>query len=222
MGANGQVDLTPELALVPLGTPPTGVAAQRVRLYDSTGTDLAWPAYLGQDLMVNGVPVTLAVDQSPLRVTGITRHASANPILTVAATYVSGDYVGQSGSAMVFPGIFRAGGPGTGILQSAVLIDKATQSIATELWLFSQNVTVPADSAAWTVTDADVQNLLGVVAFSTYYASAANSVSPVGAIGLPVWAAAPGDTSLYGALVTRGAPTYASLDVTVVLNILAD
>ncbi len=143
-------------------------------------------------------------------------------MLSVAANYASGDYVGQSNSPMVFPGSFRLGGPSTGILQSAILIDKAAQSVAAELWLFSQNVSAPLDSAAWTITDGEVQSLLGVIPFSTYYASAANSVSPVSAIGLPVYASTPGDSSLIGVIVTRGAPTYASLDLTVVLAILSD
>lgn len=217
-------DLSETATLMPIGTQPNGVTAKRVALVDvSTGTTpAATPFDLGQDLMANSLPVAIASNQTPLPVSGRVLRPSANPTLTVHASYVSGDYVGPSNAMWIFLNAFRNGGPQTGVLNSVVLIDKAAQSVAGELWLFSQNVTVPADSAAWDVSDADAQNLLGVIPFTTYYASASNSVCPVSGIGLPVWNNAAGDTALYGAFVTRGSPTYASGDLTVVLGILGD
>lgn len=66
MGANGQVDLDESLALVALGSPPTGVAAKRVRLYDSTGADLPWPSSLGQQTANESLSVVVGAGQPPI------------------------------------------------------------------------------------------------------------------------------------------------------------
>jgi hypothetical protein len=100
-------------------------------------------------------------------------------------------------------------------------VDYALQNMSIELWLFTVAVTPPADNAAWTITDAHCLTCIGVIPFSTYYASALNSVSPAPNVGIAFNCAA-ADTALYGALVTRGAGTWASLDVTVSLVILQD
>lgn len=152
---------------------------------------------------------------------------TVTPVLTVHATYVAGDYVGTSGAAMEFencaPGISTSGGGGGGLVVGARLIDAAVQSIAAELWIFDSAVTPPADSAAWTISDDDAKKLICVIPFSTYYASALNSISegnPSG--GAARFQCASDSTSLYGCLVTRGAPTYASGDLTVRLTVLPD
>jgi hypothetical protein len=137
---------------------------------------------------------------------------SANPVLTVAASYVTGDYVGTSGVAMVFSGCANTPGGGGWVI-GAKLLDKASQSVQTELWLFTTAVTPPADSAAWTISDADLQFLVAVIPFnaSDYFASAVNSTCD----GMPL-------NGLYGCLVTRGSPTYASLDLTVIPSLMMD
>jgi len=151
---------------------------------------------------------------------GYTSEIDVTPTLTVHATYVTGDYVGTSGTAMVFAGSSRLNG-GTGTVLSAVLIDYAVQSVACELWLFDTAVTPPADSAAWSITDADCARCVGVIPFSTYYASAANSVSFSQGVGIGFKTLA-ASTSIYGCLVTRGSPAYASGDLTVRLTIYQD
>ena len=145
---------------------------------------------------------------------------SANPVLTVAGAYGANDYVGTSAAAMAFANAVRVAG-GTGVIHSAVLIDAALQSLPLELWLFDTNITPPNDNAAWTLTDAHAATCIGVIPFSTYYASALNSVSVQSGLGIGFKAAA-GATGIWGVLVTRGAPTYASLDLTVKLGILMD
>jgi len=186
----------------------------------------------GQALMAASFPVVIASDQSAVAVTpgatevhlgqvggeGIT--VSVNPVLTVAGAYVSGDFVGTSATALIFANAARVAG-GSGVIKSAVLIDAALQSAACELWLFDTAVAPPADNAAWTISDAHAATCIGVIPFSTYYASALNSVSngivPNGGIGFSAVA-----TTIWGAIVTRGAPTYASLDLTVRLAIMTD
>ena len=149
---------------------------------------------------------------------GIT--VTVNPVLTVAGAYIAGDFVGTSATALIFANAARVAG-GSGVIKSAMLIDAALQSIACELWLFDTNVAPPADNAAWTISDAHAATCIGVIPFSTYYASALNSVSngivPNGGIGFSAVA-----TTIWGALVTRGAPTYATLNLTVRLNIMQD
>lgn len=145
-------------------------------------------------------------------------HPSQNPTLTVGATYATGDYVGTSGTPWTWTACRTAGG--TGMLQSVTVVDKTAGTVAGEVWFFDRSVTVPADSAAWTITDADAQFLLGVVTTGTYVASAANSVSSKTAVGMPIWCNS--GTSIFGAFVTRGAPTYTSGDLTIILGIVAD
>lgn len=145
---------------------------------------------------------------------------TVTPTLTVHASYAANDFVGTSATAMVFDGAARVAN-GSGVIQSAELIDGALQSVAAELWLFDSAITPPNDSAAWTMSDADAKKLIGIIPFSTYYASALNSASPVNNIGL-AFKAIGSDTKIYGCLVTRGAPAYADGDLTVRLTILQD
>ncbi len=147
------------------------------------------------------------------------QRALVTPTLSVAASYAANDYVGTSGVAMVFPALARAPG-GTGVLGKLVVIDKAAQSIAGELWLFDATVTPPLDSAAWTVTDADVLRCVDVIPVSVWYASAANSVG-VAYSGRP-FKCNDGDQALYGCFVTRGAPSYANGDLTFMLTVVQD
>ena len=142
------------------------------------------------------------------------------PVLTVAAAYISGDYVGTSGDAMTFASCARVNA-GLGIITGAVLIDYAAQSVSGELWLFDTEPTPPADSAAWSLSDAHCARCIGVIPFSTYYASALNSVSPQPNLSIPFKCIAE-STALYGCFVTRGTPAYASGDLTFRLYIAQD
>jgi hypothetical protein len=156
------------------------------------------------------------------QVGGHTKTISVTPTLTVHSGYVSGDFVGTTSGIMTFANAARVN-LGGGMVIAATLQDSALQSKAMELWLFSSSsVTPPADSAAWTISDEDSRRCIGVIPFSTYYASALNSVS-VGTMpngGIPFVAV--GGSAIYGCLVTRDAPTYADGDLTVRIVILQD
>ena len=143
---------------------------------------------------------------------------AANPVLTSAGAYVSGDYIGTDASPMTFTNAVRVSG-GSGVIESAVLIDKAVQSANIELWLFDTAPTPPADNAAWTISDANALTCIGVIAFQTYYASALNSISIAKGLGITFNAVA---RDIYGCFVTRGTPTLASLDLYARLQILGD
>jgi hypothetical protein len=130
--------------------------------------------------------------------------------LQITGSYSSGDYIGASGTAMVFSGAARVNN-GTGVICGAVLIDKALQSVAGELWLFDTAPTPPNDNAAWTLSDAQMARCIGIIPFSTYYASALNSVSPVGNLTM-AFQTLTASKNIYGCFVTRGAPVYSSAD----------
>lgn len=137
------------------------------------------------------------------------------PTLSTAASYVSGDFVGTDATAIDFSDLLR--GTGACSIVTAVLVDYATQSKAMELWLFDDSITPPNDSAAWAISDADALKCVGVIPFSTYYASGNNSVAN-GVIPNGRIAVKGGANTLVGALVVRDTPTYASGDVSVVLT----
>lgn len=151
---------------------------------------------------------------------GHTACIDVTPTLTVAAAYVANDYIGTSGTAMTFTNAARVNN-GTGVIIGAVLVDYALQSVAGELWLFDTIPTPPADSAAWSIADTDALRCIGVIPFSTYYASALNSVSPSGPLAI-AFQTLPASRNLYGCFVTRGAPAYASGDLTFRLRVLQD
>jgi len=154
----------------------------------------------------------------PLNVGGVQDTISNTPTLSVPGAYAAGDYVGTSAVAMILSGMARSNN-GSGIILSARLIDKAAQSAPAELWIFDSAITPPTDNAAWSISDADAAKLVGVIPFSSYYASALNSVSVANNIG-QAFKTIGNDTKLYACLVTRGTPTYADGDVIIELEVL--
>ncbi len=148
-----------------------------------------------------------------------------NIAMTSAGAYHANDYVGVDHIPFTIASA-AAVNAGTGTILGATLVDYAAQSISAELWVFDTLPgpgNIPHDNAAWTLADAEIARCVGVITFTTYYASALNSISngtvPSGGLGFKCLT---GSTSLYGAIVTRGAPTYASLDLWVKLFILQD
>jgi hypothetical protein len=140
----------------------------------------------------------------------------------VAGTYSARDYIGASGVGMVFENCAKQPGE-CGYLHSALLIDAAKQSVPLELWVFDSPITPPADNAAWTVSDADLKNLVGVIPFATYYASALNSASDEQPLSGPKRYTTKVAANLYGYLVNgSGTPTFASGDITIRLTTVAD
>jgi len=137
---------------------------------------------------------------------------AATPTLDTAA-YASGDSLHTA--VIEFTGAVV--GPGfSGFVESMTIVDRAVQSQPLELWLFSATVTPAAANAAHSISDADAATCIGVISSGPYYASALNSVSVAKGVNLPIKSAA---TSLFGILVTRGAPTYAAGSLTVSLLI---
>lgn len=165
--------------------------------------------------------VTLLPTEAHLgQVGGHSAVVEKTPVLTVHATYVANDYVGTSGAPMTFANCARING-GTGVISRAMLIDSEAQQVAGELWLFDSTVTPPADSASWSISDADAKKCIGVIPINTFYASALNTVG-IGDNFPIVFKCAANSKDLFGCFVTRGAPAYVDGGLTIKLRILQD
>jgi hypothetical protein len=177
---------------------------------------------VGQAAMAASMPVTMASDQSDLVVVphNLADEIIVTPTLTIAATYVSGDYVGTSTTPMTFSNCARVNG-GTGTIAGVALVDSNVASVAGELWLFDAPITTPNDSAAWAISGADALKCIGVIPFSTYYSGGNASVTFAEKQGI-VFKTESDSRSLYGAFVTRGAPTYATGSLTFKLRVWQD
>lgn len=147
-----------------------------------------------------------------------TQIAVASTGLTIATTaYTAGD---QLGGEMTFAGAVAVSG-GTGVIQSAVLLDKANILGAADLFLFDSASTPAGDNLANAWSDANMLKCQGIINFPTPTASANNRVAVVPYVGIGI---KPAVTSLFGVLVTRAGHTFfgAVGDLNVILHILQD
>lgn len=137
--------------------------------------------------------------------------------LTIATTaYVAND---QLGTILTFANAVRQVGA-TGVIQSATLLDQAAIVGAVDLYLFDRSVTLAADNAAATFSDADMLFCLGIISFAAPQGGTGNSIATV-VSGLGIM---PSGTSLFGALVTRAGHTFfgAVTNLAVSLHVLQD
>lgn len=138
-------------------------------------------------------------------------HKQVSPDTMTADTniYASGDLIG--GKLTFTNALLRSGGTGT--LKTLVLVDQAKQAAAVDLILFNADPdgTTFTDNVALDIADADMAKIVGAVSIpaANYFAFSDNNVAVVKDIGLVVKAAS-GSSTLYGALVSRGTPTYAA------------
>lgn len=159
----------------------------------------------------------LAVAQTSV---GATKFVSATPTVDTNA-YATGELIGGK---LTFAGAVR-GNVGTGYVIGVTIKDLSAQASDLDLVLFSSDPTATTftDQAAFDIADADVSKVLGVINFgsSARFAFADNGVKHVGSIVIPIRAAS--SSTIYGALVSRGTPTFAAAtDVTVTLAVAQD
>ena len=144
--------------------------------------------------------------------------SSATQVVTASSAYSSGNCVG---GLITFTN--AANNWGSGYIESIVVRDKAGQSSNYELWLFDANpaATTVTDKSAIAVNTADLAKCIGVVAMSAVKLGASSTMAVSTATGVFLsFSAGLGNTSLYGILVTRSTPTYASTaDVTVAITV---
>lgn len=200
-GARSSTATGPGLYLVPL----PGAALFRCNMTWTSGTSITATG-LGTSF-----PVIL-----PTPAEGIT--IALTPTVTAGA-YTAGEAVG---GLLTFANAARTSGAG-GLIKSLVLIDDAGQDAELELWLFDRTFTAIADNAAWTPSEADLENLIAVIS-TVDSAQGWLAAGTPSAIDIEISKRYDlAGTSLFGQLVTRGTPTLAATDdVTVKLGLLQD
>lgn len=133
------------------------------------------------------------------------------PGIGTGAAYAADDAFGRAFSVTV---------PRSGIIQAATFLDRDDEGIETDLVLFNKPFTDTADNAAFTVSDADMENCIGTITFATFKNFALNQMSTAGAMGLAYIAP---ERKLWIQAVTRGAPNIAAgAEPMISLVIIAD
>jgi len=133
---------------------------------------------------------------------------TAQPVNGTAA-YSAGDLVGTK---MAFSGAARHSFGGAGLVKSVLVSDLAKQNAqALELVLFDADPsgTTFTDGDALDVADGDLPKIVGVVPLGTADAVGYNDSAVYSVRNVNV-AYSIASRTLYGALVARGTPTYAS------------
>jgi hypothetical protein len=167
---------------------------QKIKLY-SAGADVAVPY---GDTDTGGS--TRALHTEPRRYLVRTQTNSAG-LTTSTTAYSAGD---QLGTILTVAGQARATGR-TGLIHGAVLIDRAKIIGAVNLYIYRATVTLAADNAAFDVSDADQDSLVGVIALGTPRVLGSNGVTTAYNLGMPYDCAA---TSLFIALETVSGHTF--------------
>lgn len=155
----------------------------------------------------------------------IETYSQDSPTIT-AGVYASGQLIGGK---LTFLGVFD-GQVNTAEVRQVIVYDKAKQGVSLDLILFSSDpsATTFTDNATFAVGAADLTKISTVIPISTHSAFSTNGVSYAVNISQPIFSTVDATTqsgrrTIYGALVSRGAPTYASTsDLTVRINIIQD
>lgn len=123
--------------------------------------------------------------------------------------YTAGDVINESasvGTTWNFANVVKASNK-SGIIKQVTLAHSSYEATlpVLELWLFHTDPTADNDNAAFTPTDAELGDLVGVVPLVTPYQGSTNAVF----ISQPdlQFTCASADSDLYGVLVVRNAYT---------------
>lgn len=137
------------------------------------------------------------------------RQSEARPTCDTAI-YAAGDVIGTK---MEFRGLI-VGDHGAAKLQYAQLVERSAQEVQIDLVLFNQDISTGStitDNDAIALSDADANNIMGVVTFASYVSfSTGQSLSNRSALHMPIHVR--GDEIVYGVLVSRATPTFESTD----------
>lgn len=131
------------------------------------------------------------------------------------APYAANDAFANSTSAPTTGGFTLTGAcaasGGFGTIQSANVSASAGTLYQGEIWVFDQAVTATNDNSPLSVSDSDIQNLIGVIPFATTDVNAANTISYV--TGLNVGYTCVGTANLRFLVKINTAITPASAEV---------
>lgn len=143
------------------------------------------------------------------------RIIQATPTVSITPAYASNDVVG---SLLTFNAAcnFRTN---KGEILGVKIFDKAAQAANMDLVLFSTTPTGTfTDNGAFTPADATLPNIVAVIPITNHSSFADNSVSYASNILVPASCNSSGQ--LFGYLVSRATPTYATTsDVTVQIEL---
>lgn len=151
---------------------------------------------------------------------GQTLTAQATPTIDTTI-YAAGQVIGGK---LTLPSLLGTGALG-GIFQSFTVTDKAKQTAAMTLVLFSADPssTTFTNHTALTVNAADVAKIIGQVSLlATDYQSVANlSIGSKPGIGMSF--SVPSGTTLYACLIANGTPTYGTAsDLLLSVSVISD
>lgn len=144
---------------------------------------------IGGVVVSNTNPVPVSIQESTT--------ASSSAVQTISSSvtrpsdtnaYAANDALSSSTSAPTvgggtLTGMARASG-GPGKILDAVFSMSAGSALQGELWIFDQAVTAINDNAAFSVSDSDILNLVGIIPFNCVDTTAANAASYVTNIGI--------------------------------------
>lgn len=140
------------------------------------------------------------------------------PTVSASSIYAAKDAVG---GLLTFTNAVRASG-GSGVIETVTIEDKGQQMAWLDLVLFAASIGAPTDNNIFAPSDAELLDCVGTISiYSGDYADfSTNSIATKNNVGLEFVLSG---TSLYGALVARGTPTYTGTsDIIVTLTILQD
>lgn len=134
----------------------------------------------------------------------LTRVAVASGGLTTSVTsYTAGD---QMGTMFTLTGMARANG-GSGTITGVLLISAADNIGAVDVMLFRTNATLSSDNVAFSISDTDALQIVGLVQLVGSWDIGANRIAQQFNLAVP-YVCDSGTTSLYAALITRAAHTF--------------
>lgn len=123
-------------------------------------------------------------------------------VTTATTAYVAGDTVG---TLITVANAARVSGGG-GVIVGVTLIDQSDIIGPYDVLFFDSTVTLAADNAAFTISDADSLKLVAILQLPGSFDIGANRVAQSYNLAIPYVCA--GGTSLFAALITRGGHTF--------------
>jgi hypothetical protein len=174
----------------------TGVLLLGVRNYAGAGADGDYSA------------VAVAADGHLMTETHLDRLRiqTVSSGLTIATTaYTAGDQVGPM---FTLANAARVSG-GTGRIVGVTLMDESDIIGAYDVVFCRSNITLAADNAAFSISDADALNVIGLVPLAGAFDIGGNRIAQAFNLSVPYDCS--GGTSLYASLITRVGHTFFSV-----------
>lgn len=120
--------------------------------------------------------------------------------------YVAGD---QFGGLVSLTGAARASG-GTGVITGVAVQSFSAVLGALDVVFFDSTVTLAADSAAFTLSDADSAKVIAVVPLAGAYTLSTNRIAQIYNISVPYLCN--GSTTLFAGIIARSSATFVASD----------